>query len=127
MVKILSKINITNMGRPVEPTRSAMVSKPPGPEVTIGNTSGAEVPSLPNDDRMLLEEEEWNELFENSREFTNFEWFLSAKSEEMKAENISENTSNRKTKEVYKQSYALTKSIQQKEGIESEWQRFREK
>ena len=124
MVKMMSKINITNMERPVQPTRSAMVLKPPGPEVTIGKASGAGVPSLPNDDRMLLEEEEWNELFENSREFTNFEWFLSAKSEEMEAENISENTSNRKTKEVYKQSYALTKSIQQKEGIESEWQRW---
>ena len=81
-----------------------------------------------NDDRMLLEEEEWNELFENSRELTNFEWFLSVKSEEMEAENIGENTRIRKTKEVYKQrSYVLTKAIQQKEGIESEWRRFREK
>ena len=81
-----------------------------------------------NDDRMLLEEEEWNELFENSREFTNFEWFLSVKSEEMEAENIGENTRIRKTKEVYKQrSYVLTKAIQQKERIESEWRRFREK
>ena len=77
---------------------------------------------------MLLEEEEWNELFENSRELTNFEWFLSVKSEEMEAENIGENTRIRKTKEVYKQrSYVLTKAIQQKERIESEWRRFREK
>ena len=48
MVKIMPKINITNMGRPVQPTRSAMVSKTPGPEVTIGNTSGAGAPSLPS-------------------------------------------------------------------------------
>ena len=78
-----------------------MVSKPPNPCVTMGNTMGDGVSSLPNYDGMLLEEE-WNELFRNSREFKNFEVFSSDELEEMKAENISENTRIRWTKEVNK-------------------------
>ena len=78
-----------------------MVSKPPNPCVTMGNTMGAGVSSLPNYDGMLLEEE-WNELFRNSREFKNFEVFSSDELEEMKAENISENTRIRWTKEANK-------------------------
>ena len=57
----------------------------------MGNTSGTGVSSLSNDDQMLLEKEEWNELFGNSRQFKNFERFSSDKSEEIKVEN-SENT-----------------------------------
>ena len=78
-----------------------MLSKPPNPDFTMGKTMGVGVSSLPNYDRML-HEEEWNELFGNSREFTNFEVFSSDDSEEMKAENISENTRIRWTKEVNK-------------------------
>ena len=74
-----------------------MVSKPSNPDVTMG----AGVSHLPNYDGMLLEEE-WNELFRNSREFTNFEVFSSDELEKMKAENISENTRIRWTKEVNK-------------------------
>ena len=40
-----------------------MVSKHPDPDVTMGNTVGAGVLSLPNYDGMLLEEES-KELFE---------------------------------------------------------------
>ena len=56
----------------------------------MGNSiiSGAGVLSLPNDNQKLLEEEEWNELFGNSREFTNFEGFSSDQSEEMEAETM---------------------------------------
>ena len=64
MMKSMSKINITNLVRPELRTGSAMVSKPPSPEGTMGNTFGAVVLSLPNDDWMLLEEEEWNEGFQ---------------------------------------------------------------
>ena len=51
---------------------------------------------------MLLEEEEWNEWFGNSREFTNSERFSSDESKEMEAENISKNTRIRWRKEVNK-------------------------
>ena len=50
MMKTMSKINITNLVRPELRTGSAMVSKPPSPEGTMGNTFGAVVLSLPNDD-----------------------------------------------------------------------------
>ena len=76
------------------------MGRPELPEVTI--VSVAEVSSLPNDDRKLLEEEEWNELVRNSRVFTNFKGFSTDESEEMEAENISENTRIRWTKEVNK-------------------------
>ena len=92
MMKIMSKINITNLERSELPTESVMVSEPPNQEVTMGNTFGTGVSSLSNDDQMLLEKEEWNELFGNSREFKNFERFSSDKSEDIKVENISENT-----------------------------------
>ena len=61
-------------------------------EVTMGNTSGAGVSHVSNDDWVLLKEEELNELFWNRREFTNFEGFLSDESEYTEAENIRENT-----------------------------------
>ena len=51
---------------------------------------------------MLLSEEEWNGLLGNSSEFTNFKGFSSYESEEMEAENISEITRIRWTKEVNK-------------------------
>ena len=102
-MKIMSKINITNLGRPELSIGSVMVSMSPGPEVTMGNTSGAVISSFPNDDdQMFLKEEAWNKLFGNSREFTKFEGFSSNKSEEMESENISENTRIRWTKEVNK-------------------------
>ena len=66
----MSKINITNLRRPELPTGTVMVSASPGPNGTVGNTSGAGVLSLPINVTTLLEEEQWNELFGNSREFT---------------------------------------------------------
>ena len=69
MIKIVSKLNIANLVRPELPSGSAMTFKPPDLEVTMGNTSGVGYRVFSNDDRMLLEEEEWNELFGNSREF----------------------------------------------------------
>ena len=51
----------------------------------MGNTAGAGVSGLTKDDWILLEVEEWNELFENSREFTNSEAFSNGESEEMEA------------------------------------------
>ena len=59
----MPKINITNLGRPELRTESALVSEAPSPESTIGNTSAAGVLIWPNDDWILLEEEEWNEGF----------------------------------------------------------------
>ena len=91
MMKIMLKIDITHLGRPELRTGSGIISESPTAEVTIGSTSGAEVSSLPNDNRMLLEGEQRNELFGNNREFTNFEGFSSDESEEVEAENISEN------------------------------------
>ena len=78
-----------------------MVSKPHSPEV-MGNTSDARVSNLSNDDWILLEEEEWNELFGKRREFTNSEGFSSEESKEIEAGNISENIRTRSTKEVSK-------------------------
>ena len=49
-------------------SESSMVSEPPSPEVTVGNTSGTGVSSLPNSERMVLSEEQWNELFGESKE-----------------------------------------------------------
>ena len=49
----------------------------------MGNTVGAGISGLTNDDWILLEVEEWNELFENSTEFTNSEGFSNGESEEM--------------------------------------------
>ena len=98
----MSKINITNLGRPELSIGSVMVSMSPSPEVSMGNTSGAVISSFPNDDQMFLEEEAWNKLFGNSREFTNFEGFSRNKSEEVGTENISENTRIIWTKEVNK-------------------------
>ena len=49
MMKIMTKSNITNLGRPELPTGSVMVSKPHSPEV-MGNTSDASVSNLSNDD-----------------------------------------------------------------------------
>ena len=60
MMKTMSKINIANLGRPELPTGSAIVSKSPSADGTMDNTSGAGVSTLPNDDRMFLEEEECN-------------------------------------------------------------------
>ena len=51
----------------------------------MGNTAGAGVSGLTKDDWILLEVEEWNELFESSREFTNSEGFSNGESEEMEA------------------------------------------
>ena len=56
-------------------SESSMVSEPPSPEVTVGNTSGTGVSSLPNSERMVLNEEQWNELFGESKEFSSFEGF----------------------------------------------------
>ena len=67
MMKITSKINITNLRRPELPMESMMVSEPRDPEVNLGNTSSTGVSSLYSNDSLLLEEE-WNELFKNSRE-----------------------------------------------------------
>ena len=53
----MSKINITNLGRPDLPKGNAKVFEPPCSEVTVDNTPGTGVSSLPNDDRMLFEEE----------------------------------------------------------------------
>ena len=66
---------ITNLGRPEVPMGSAMLSKAPGTETAMGNTSNAGVSSLSNEDQMLLEEEKWNELFRNSIKFTKYEGF----------------------------------------------------
>ena len=76
MMKIMSK-NITNLGRPERPMGSVMISEAHCPEVTVGNTSGAGVLNLLNNDQIWLKEEEWNELFGNSREFTSFDRFSS--------------------------------------------------
>ena len=76
MIKIMSKINITNLRRPELPMESMMVSEPRDPEVNLGNTSSTGVSSLYNNDSLLLEEE-WNELFKNSREFTSFDRYSS--------------------------------------------------
>ena len=51
-----------------------MGSEPPGPEVSVSNLSSTGVLSLCNNDPMLLEEQ-WSELFGNSREFTRFDRF----------------------------------------------------
>ena len=103
----MSKINVTNLGRPNLPTGSVMVSNPPGPEVTMGNNFGAGVSSLPNGDQNLLEKEEWNELFGNSRELTNLEEFSSDESDEMEDENTSENTTVRWTKGGQQNGYEM--------------------
>ena len=58
----MSKINITNLGSPDLTTRN----------VKVGKTSGAGVSSLANDDQMMMEEE-WSELFGNSRDFSSFD------------------------------------------------------
>ena len=50
------------------------------------------VSNLPNDNRMFLEEEEWNDLFGNSREFTSFDGVLNYEKGEIEAENNSKNT-----------------------------------
>ena len=42
-MKIMSKMNITNPGKSELPKGSAMVSDPPIPKGTIGNTSGVGV------------------------------------------------------------------------------------
>ena len=75
---------------------------------------------MSNDDQMLLDEEEWDKLFGNSTEFTNFEGFSSDESEEMEAENISENTRITWIKEVNKIVMRCYYEINlTKEGIES--------
>ena len=55
-MKIMSKINITNLGRPKLTARSAMVFKAPYPEVSAGSTSSVGVSRLSSDYQMLLEE-----------------------------------------------------------------------
>ena len=72
LMKLMSKINITNLGRPDLPKGNAKVFEPPCSEVTVDNTPGTGVSSLPNDDRMLLEEEKWSKIFGNSKDFKNF-------------------------------------------------------
>ena len=51
MMNIMSNISIQDLGRPVLPTGGATVSEPPGPGVIVGNTPGAGVLSLPNDEK----------------------------------------------------------------------------
>ena len=114
---------ITNLGRPEVPMGSAMLSKAPGTETAMGNTSNAGVSSLSNEDQMLLEEEKWNELFRNSIKFTKYEGFSSDKSEEREAENISKckNIRMRWAKEVNKIIIrCFYQSDHQKEGIRNE-------
>ena len=55
MIKIMSKINITNLGRPELPMGSVMISELPGPKITVNNTSAVRVSSFPSNDQMLLE------------------------------------------------------------------------
>ena len=49
-MKTISNTDITNLGRPELPMRSAMVSEPKSVEVTMGNTVGAGISGLTNDD-----------------------------------------------------------------------------
>ena len=51
MMNKMSNISIQDLGRPVLPTGGATVSEPPGPGVIVGNTPGAGVLSLPNDEK----------------------------------------------------------------------------
>ena len=48
--------------------RSVKVSKPPSPEVQVGNTSGVGISSLPKDHKMIIDEMFWNEMFGESSE-----------------------------------------------------------
>ena len=61
-----SQKSITHQGIPELPTGSVKVSEPPGPEVQVGNTSGVGVSSLPEDDKMIIDEIVWNEMFGES-------------------------------------------------------------
>ena len=86
LIKLTSKINITNLGSPDLTTRNVKVFEPPVPEVTVGKTSGAGVSSLANDDQMMMEEKEWSELFGNRRDFTSFDRLSKDETEEIEAE-----------------------------------------
>ena len=75
-----------------------MVSKFHSPEITVG----AAVPCFPNNDGMLLEEEECNKQFGISRNFTSSDGFSSDDTEDIETENSIENTKIRWTKELNK-------------------------
>lgn len=89
-MKIMPEINTKNIGRPELPTINSTVTESHNPYVTVDNTSGTEVLGLSHEDR-ILSEEEWNDLFGNSREFLSFDIFLNGEEKEMEAEKNGKN------------------------------------